>query len=70
MTATWNVAVAGDTAWLLPRSVETPAPHFAYPLGAAELWGRWCYMDEAPFAAASGAALEAALTLAGMPALA
>lgn len=70
LTAAWNVVVAAGAAWVCPRAVETPAPHFPYALGAAELWGRWCYMDEAPFAAATSAALEQALAVAGKPALA
>ncbi|MFY9343020.1 MAG: hypothetical protein WAT39_11055 [Planctomycetota bacterium] len=70
LTAAWNVVVAGDTAWVMPRSIETPAPSFPYPLGAAELWGRWCYMDEQPFAAARGEDLERALVAGGAPRLA
>lgn len=70
LTAAWNVVVQAGSAWVYPRAVETPAPHFPYALGAAELWGRWCYMDEAPFAAASGQDLERALAQAGKPALA
>lgn len=65
MTAAWNVVVQDGTAWLYPRSAETPAPHFPYPLGAAEVWGRWCYVDREPFAAATGAMLEQALVVAG-----
>jgi hypothetical protein len=61
LTPAWNVIAAGDTTWVVPRRIETPAPHYPYALGACELWGRWCYMDEAPFAAASGADLERAL---------
>ena len=61
----WNVVVQDGTAWVFPRRTETPAPHFPVPLGAAEVWGRWCYVDEAPFAAATAADLEAALVAAG-----
>lgn len=68
LSAAWNVVVVDDTAWVLPRSVETPAPHFPYALGAAELWGRWCYVDADLFAAARGQDLEQALARAGMPA--
>jgi hypothetical protein len=67
LTAAWNVAVQRDTAWLYPRAREIPAPDFPYALGAAELWGRWCYTDDAAFAAADGARLERALVAAGMP---
>lgn len=65
LTAACNVVAEGDTAWVVPRTVETPAPWFPQALGAAELWGRWCYVDEAPFAAATGADLERALVEAG-----
>lgn len=68
LTPAWNVCVERGTAWLLPRTVETPAPWFPFALGAAELWGRWCYVDEEPFAAATGDALERALVTAGAPA--
>jgi hypothetical protein len=69
LTAAWNVVVQHDATWLYPRRLETPAPHFPYPLGAAELWGRWCYMDEQPFATAGDRDLEQALVEAGMPPL-
>ncbi|HEX5052508.1 MAG TPA: hypothetical protein VFZ65_12095, partial [Planctomycetota bacterium] len=66
LTAAWNVVVQDRTAWLFPRRVETPAPYFPYALGAAEVWGRWCYVDEAPFASATAADLERALVAAGV----
>ncbi len=69
LTAVWTAVVVGDTTWFYPRSREVPAPHFPQALGAAELWGRWCYVEEAPFAAATAEDLEAALLAAGMPAL-
>jgi hypothetical protein len=69
LTAAWNVVADDDATWLLPRREETPAPHFPAAVGAAELWGRWCYVDEAPFAAATGADLEQALRRAGAPPL-
>ncbi len=69
LSATCSIVVQDDTAWLLPRSLETPNPHFPYALGAAELWGRWCFVDAEVFAAATGAELERALVLAGMPPL-
>lgn len=65
LTAAWNVAVQDGTAWVCPRRVETPSPHFPFALGAAEVWGRWCYVDEAPFLAARGEDLERALLAAG-----
>jgi hypothetical protein len=70
LCAACNIVMQQDTAWVLPRRLETPAPHFPYALGAAELWGRWCYLDEESFAAATSAALERALVAAGMPPLA
>jgi hypothetical protein len=69
LAAAWNVVIEPDAAWVMPRRVETPAPHFPFALGAAELWGRWCYTDEQAFAAATGADLERALVAAGMPVL-
>jgi hypothetical protein len=69
LSAACNIVMQDDTAWVLPRRTETPAPHFPYALGAAELWGRWCYLDEEPFAAATPTALEQALVAAGMPPL-
>lgn len=69
LTAAWNVVAQDGATWLLPRRLETPAPHFPHALGAAELWGRWCYVDEAAFAAARDADLEAALVAAGCPPL-
>jgi len=65
LTAACNVVVSGGAAWLYPRRRETPAPHFPYALGAAEVWGRWCYVDEEPFAAATAGMLEQALVAAG-----
>ena len=61
LTAAWNVVAQDGATWLLPRRVETPAPGFPFALGAAELWGRWCYVEDAPFVAATAADLEAAL---------
>ena len=62
----WNVVVQDGVAWVYPRRLETPAPHFPFALGAAELWGRWCFVDEAPFQAATSHDLEQALVLAGV----
>jgi hypothetical protein len=65
LTAAINlVAMRGET-FVYPRSSETPAPHFPYPLGAAEIWGRWCYVEERAFAAATSADLEQALIASG-----
>ncbi|MBL8729045.1 MAG: hypothetical protein JNM25_11480 [Planctomycetes bacterium] len=65
LTAACNVVVQDHTAWLFPRRAETPAPHFPFALGAAEVWGRWCYGERPPFAAATGSDLERALVAAG-----
>lgn len=69
LTAACNVCIQDGTAWLFPRRVETPAPHFPFALGGAELWGRWCYIEEEPFAAAAGQDLERAFVEAGMPSM-
>ena len=68
-TATWNVVLTRDAAWVVPRGEQTPAPWFPAPLGAAELWGRFCYTDEQPFARATAEDLEAALVAATRPAI-
>jgi hypothetical protein len=70
LTAAWNVVCTNGAPPGSARArLETPAPHFPYALGAAELWGRWCYMDEDAVRAATGAMLEQALLAAGSPAL-
>ncbi|MEZ6036910.1 MAG: hypothetical protein R3F29_05485 [Planctomycetota bacterium] len=69
LTPSWNVVAEAGVAWVLPRHLETPTPWFPLPLGAAELWGRWCHIDEEMFLAASGADLEQALVDAVAPAL-
>jgi hypothetical protein len=62
-----NLISDGTTTWVIPRGVETPAPHFPYPLGCAELWGRFCFEDEATFAAATADSLRAAFAMALVP---
>ena len=70
LTAACNLVVDGDTTWIYPRSQhEVPAPHFPYALGAAEIWGRWCFIDEEPFANSTSEDLERALQMAGCPRL-
>ena len=69
MTSACSFVVQRDCAWLMPRRCETPAPWFPQPLGAAELWGRFCYLEAAPFAAASADDLLHAFTTAGTPPL-
>jgi hypothetical protein len=57
-----NLVSDRDGTWIIPRAaVETPTPHFPHALGAAELWGRWCYSDRKAFLEAQGADLERAL---------
>jgi hypothetical protein len=62
-----NLLSDGDTTWIVPRRVETPAPFFAAPLGCAELWGRFCFEAETEFRAATPADLLAALAAALWP---
>ncbi len=67
-TAAINVVADADATWLFPRGpVETPAPEFPFALGAAEVFGRFCFSTEPAFAAADGPAMERALTRAGIP---
>ena len=61
MTPAVSLVACPGEIWICPRAVETPAPHFPYALGAAELWGRWCYLEEGPFRTATAADLERAL---------
>lgn len=70
MTAAVNVVATKGEAWVFPRAVETPTPHFPFALGAAEVWGRWCYVEERAFAAATAERLEAAMRGAGVAPLA
>lgn len=60
LTPTWNVVLTRDAAWIVPRAVQTPAPHFETALGAAEFWGRFCYVNEAAYERATGADLTEA----------
>lgn len=64
-----NLISDGETTWVAPRRVETPVPHYASPLGCAELWGRFCYEDAAEFEAATATSLLAALAAALWPPL-
>ncbi|MEZ5966623.1 MAG: hypothetical protein R3F56_22490 [Planctomycetota bacterium] len=67
VSAAANLVSDGTTTWFVPRRCETPAPHVSRPLGCAELWGRFCYEDEAEFAAADAASLAAAWAAALLP---
>lgn len=59
-----NLISTGGQTFIVPRStLEIPSPHFPHALGAAELFGRWCYADEKAFAEATSADLEKALAL-------
>ncbi len=66
MTAAVNVVATKGEAWVFPRAVETPAPQFPYALGAAEVWGRWCYLEERAFVSARTEDLEQAFASAGL----
>lgn len=63
--AAFSLVYADGRAFVMPRSVESPAPHFPQALGSAELWGRWCFEDEDAFRNASPESLDAALRAAG-----
>ena len=65
--AAFGLVAQQDTTWVFPRSREVPAPHFPQPLGSAELWGRWCFDEEAAWQAATADDLVRALALAGYP---
>lgn len=65
LTPAVNLVAQRGELWVFPRRAETPSPHFPYALGAAEVWGRWCYVEEAPFLAATSESLQAALVAAG-----
>lgn len=69
LTATWNVIIAKDTTWIVPRGKQTAAPYFEEAVGSAEFWGRWCYVDEDKFDRATSSDLEQALTIATVPAI-
>lgn len=62
-----NLVSDGDTTWFAPRRCETPTPYFTAPLGCAEIWGRFCFEDEAAFAAADSTSLTQALAAALLP---
>lgn len=64
LTATWNVIATGSTTWIVPRGKQTPAPHFDQAVGAAEIWGRWCFVDREPFERTTAEDLERALVIA------
>jgi len=67
-TAAVSVIDTGGTTWILPRSAEEiPAPSFPHAIGAAEAWGRWCYLDRADLDAATPERLEDALLRSGLP---
>jgi hypothetical protein len=73
-TPTWNVVVDPEGTWVMPRSREHGGGGgavFAAAVGAAEVWGRWCFASaEAWQKAAPGLArpelLEAELGAVGV----
>lgn len=56
-----NLVIAKDRCYIAPRREEIPAPEFPHALGAAEVWGRWCFVDERAFARATADGLERAM---------
>lgn len=57
-----NMISSQGQTFIVPRSpLETPSPYFPHALGAAELFGRWCYADAQAFAAATIEDLQEAL---------
>jgi len=68
-TDTWNVILTRDASWVVPRTLQTPRPYFATPMGAAEFWGRFCYVDEQQFEAATSQDLTRAWELTTAPAV-
>jgi hypothetical protein len=64
LTSNWNVVATSDVAWIIPRAQQTPTPYFSDALGAAEIWGRWCFVERDPFEQASSEDLEQALAIA------
>ncbi len=70
MTPAYSLVSHPQVTWHVPRTHwETPTPHFPHALGAAELWGRWCYSDASAFAEATARKLEQALVLSCAPPL-
>ncbi|MEO0480015.1 MAG: hypothetical protein AAF196_11075 [Planctomycetota bacterium] len=66
MTTAFNLIGEGETLYLIPRSAtEIPAPHFPQALGAAEIWGRWCFHDQQAFENATAESLTQAFQIAG-----
>ncbi len=58
----FNLVSSDGTTWVFPRSLEEiPRPHFPHAVGAAEVWGRWCYSDREDFEQATPAQLLTAL---------
>ena len=39
--------MTAEATWIVPRVLQTPTPHFESAVGAAEFWGRFCYVDRA-----------------------
>ncbi len=62
----FNLIGQGDEAWVVPRvGPEIPTPHFPCALGAAELWGRWFFVEPAQLERARGEDLERAIAAVG-----
>ncbi|MGA0868594.1 MAG: hypothetical protein ACO3UM_06660 [Planctomycetota bacterium] len=65
-TPAFSLVYTAGRAFVMPRSIETPAPDFPQALGSAELWGRWCFEEESAFASANPESLDRALRRAGL----
>ncbi len=65
-TPAFSLVYTSGRAFVMPRSIETPAPDFPQALGSAELFGRWCFEEESAFATATPASLDRALRRAGL----
>ena len=63
--AAFSLVYVAGRAFVMPRSVEIPLPHFPQALGSAELWGRWCFEDEDAFRSATPESLDTALRTSG-----
>lgn len=61
-----TIVIEPEHTWLMPRRTETPGGAFPHAIGAAELWGRWCFVDQPSWQVAEGDGLERELTAAGV----
>lgn len=67
-TTAFNLIGMPGISYLLPRApIEIPAPWFPQALGAAELWGRWCFHDEDAYENATSDSLMRAFETSALP---